>query len=306
MPHVFKRKHDGCGDRIDQAKARAAGLTVDGITKYPDLEAEARRRLGKIVAVYGLPPREETGAGTPRSRAASDTNASEQTIEPQVASQRLSDEGDLFQELLVKVHNAFQECDIRKRQEAAGQHWYYDICGLPLRPQKPLVLGLNWGVDRSARHEPQLSEPTASALRDVRTWTFVARSEPFLRHFFAPLEDLNYLNVCPFRTPDISYLSDRDWRDSVEHFLLDAIDGISPSRVLLLGASGASRLSTLGVTETRLVSVDDNGRAVNAHVGTISGRVAKEIPFFALPHPNNKIGAAARQAIWAKSFSAAP
>jgi hypothetical protein len=316
MPHVFKRTKDGCGDRIDQANARAAGLTTAGLGKYPDMNGEAARRLENMVRVYGLPsadaaqPKPELGeplrhATAPPADAGTDEAPVERALASDPAPAPAIRKGELFQHLLVQVNYAFEQSDIKRRQKAIGRAWFFDVCGLPLRPGKPLLMGLNWGVDSSAQHRPQLVEPDASSFATVSGWAFVARSERLLQRYFHPVRELNYLNVCPFRTPDISYLTDRDWQISIDNFLMDAIDGIRPSRVLLLGASGVSRLARLGAVQTRVVAVDDNGRAVNAHVGTISGRTTKGIPFYALPHPNNKIGGAAREAIWSKAFEPA-
>lgn len=306
MPHVFRRTRDGCGASIDLAKARAAGLTVDGLGKYPSPRAEAQRRLQNLVEAYGLP-----NATAPQDREAGDAAPSrpaEPASSPQATISRVEAGSDaqLFQRLLQRVRAAFERSDVKRRQESLDESWHYSICALPLRPGQPLLLGLNWGADRHARHTPQLMEPQRGAFAEVQNWNFIRRSDGLLRRYFAPVQELNYLNVCPFRSPDTSCLTESDWKLAIEEFFLDALDALRPPRVLLLGASGAPQLGRFGLVTTRVVSVDDNGRSVNAHVGTIRGRERRGIPFFALPHPNNKISSGARDAIWAEAFREGP
>ncbi len=208
----------------------------------------------------------------------------------------------LFERLRTQVAAAFEKSDIKQKQQALGKSWYYDVCALPLRPGKPLLLGLNWGDDPSARHLPQKSEPGQSSFSTVKSWRFIASSEPFLRRYFHLPSDLNYFNVCPFRSEKVTDLTDRDWRLAIDEFFLDAIDAVNPPSVLMLGASNVERLTKYNIVNTHMVSVDDNGRSVNAHVGTLRGRALEAVPFFALPHPGNHISTQARQRIWAKAF----
>ncbi|MBA4179505.1 MAG: hypothetical protein C0506_02855 [Anaerolinea sp.] len=209
-----------------------------------------------------------------------------------------------FARIRREVSIAFEQSDIRKRQTDLGESWNYSICGLPLRPRKPLLLGLKWGADSAIRHAPQDTMPTSSAYSSVVRYPFIDRSLPYLARYFGSLEQSNYLNVLPFRAPDLSYLTPRDWDLGIGAFFAPVMEYLRPPLTLILGTTAVNQMAPHVRLEYSTVSVTSNAKNVNAHVGVIVGSGARH-PFIALPHPNNRLTGDARSRIWAAAFEAA-
>lgn len=204
---------------------------------------------------------------------------------------------ELFARTLPKVAAAFRSSDVKRLQERLGQDWYYELCFLPLVPQQPLLLGLNPGRD-PAGHTPQTQYPTDARYAEVMNWRFVNRSLKWITRHLGSVRDLNYFNVCPFRSQSLADLTDRDWRLGIESFFLDVIDFVAPSKVAVLGTSGVHRLEAMNLTKSRDIGiVSKEGRRINARVGVVLGREGS-YPFFAVPSPNNALSDADRDAIW--------
>ena len=209
----------------------------------------------------------------------------------------------IFERLRRKVADAFEGSDIRKRQTDLGESWAYSVCGLPLLPRKPLLLGLNWGADRSVRHISQATMPNSASYSSVARYPFIGRSLPYLLRYFGPLEQSNYLNVLPFRTPDVSFLSPRDWEVGIRAFFVPVMDYLQPPLTLILGTTAVNELASHVKFDYSTVTVRSGAKNVNAHVGTIFGTQGR-YPFVALPHPNNRLTGEARERIWASAFEA--
>ena len=205
---------------------------------------------------------------------------------------------DLFLRLLPMVRAAFDESDVRKLQEHRGEGWHYDLCNLPLLSGKPLLLGLNPGRDPRAIHQPQTGYPSDARYADVLGWQFVSRSRPWLERYLGPVRELNYFNVCPFRSPKATDLSDRDWQLGIECFFAEALRFVSPPRTVILGTSGVAHLQRLGIAQSTEVVVQGERQLVKGRVGLILDR----FPFAALPAPTNALTHRERDSIWAAAF----
>jgi hypothetical protein len=204
----------------------------------------------------------------------------------------------VFGELVLQVRHAYAESDARR----AGERWGYQLCALPLRRDRNLLLGLNPGARNLADWRAE-EDNGASTERQIRSWKFIQSSLPLINEHFGRLEDLNYFNVCPFRTPSADLLTDRDWELGIESFFLDAIDYVAPPELLLLGLSGAETLRRFGRAEYDDVSFEGtSGRRVRAYIGVIKGRKERH-RFVAVPHPRNRIRTADRERIWDQAFA---
>ncbi len=321
MPHVFARTKAGCG-QWDTANAKAARLTSKGFADAGDPASTAEGILGRIIAVYGLPgagsgkpdaevfPARPTLPARKPARRAPETRGTASPARPERKGPILDDTrpplsgetpGQAFELLRTRVAGAFAQSDIRRRQLELGESWNYSICGLPLQVGKRLLLGLKWGADRSVRHSAQSAMPGKESYREVKGYPFIARSLRYLDKYVGRIEGLNYLNVLPFRAPDVSFLTARDWDLGINAFFLDVIDYLNPPLTVILGTTAVSELGPHVPLDYRTVSVSGGSKSVNAHLGLIQGRVARH-PFIALPHPNTPLTAAARPAIWAEAF----
>jgi len=321
MPHVFKRKNQGCGDRIDPELAKQARLVVDGFGPkrgtptdlWPAAMATARMQaedlLERIVPVYGLPDGPApTGESVVARRVALPTHPAQDTslrpgaivLEPPAPAPP-TDSDDFFYYLLAKVSAAFEKSDICAYQRREGLEWWFAVCALPLRRNTNLLTGLKWGVDPQALHHPQAAPPAAAEVADVASWRFIARSRPFLERHVAPFSGFNYLNVCPFRAPKLTYLTNRDWQLAIDHFFVEAIDYLKPPMTVIIGTTDVKVLAERGLVDYEPVKVRMEGKTETGYRGVIHGKVAKH-RFGAVPQPTYAMTNAARDAVWAEVF----
>lgn len=208
-----------------------------------------------------------------------------------------------FEYICHKVERAYSASDVRM----LNRNWSWSICALPLRVNHDLILGLNWGGDGT--FNPQDELPTSKdAVEEIRTYSFIKRTSDLLYEYGFDLDNINYLNISPFRTPKVHQLSIRDWNLSLNEFFVDMIDFLSPNRTLLLGTSGVTTLKSICINGD-LSLIDKlqeykvvNGKTTTGYQGVIRGKVG-EHRFFAVPHPCARISSQTRQAIWSEVFS---
>ncbi|MEO9254736.1 MAG: hypothetical protein ABI305_04305, partial [Tepidiformaceae bacterium] len=211
-------------------------------------------------------------------------------------------EDDFFRHILAKVEAAFERSDIKKLQERLGEKWFYSVCALPLHRDKDLLLGLNWGANRQTGHTRQTKQPGPSVIADVAGYPFVRRSLPLLTRYVGELASMNYLNVCPFRSPEIADLTPLDWRLAIDEFFLETIDYLHPPLTVILGTTNVAALAECNLVEFEEIRIADCGKSVKGFRGVIIGREGKRHPFGAVPHPNNALTSSARALIWHKVF----
>ena len=317
MPHVFARTRDGCG-QWNTPSAKRAKLTSNGFANDPDRRASAEALLGRIIAEYGLPgsstPNSEpderpTGSRPPPTEPDPIEGTAPEVVEAEAegaADRGGSDQDEtpstFFDRIRGQVDAAFLRSDVYQRQRELNESWAYSICALPLRPGQPLLLGLNWGADRATRHTAQSRMPGPSEYRSVASYAFISRSAALLRRYLGEIDELNYLNALPFRSPSLEELTAKDWRIGVDSFFLETIDYLHPPLTLILGTTAVTQLDRYMRIEYQTVTVVA-GKRVNSHVGYIHGTRTKH-RFVALPHPNNRLGNDVRAAIWEKTFAA--
>lgn len=322
MPHVFKRPKQGLGNRIDLDKAKRAGLRQAGFAPKDGAGmGEAKRYAGelldRIVDVYGLPaqdpqptpptddgpPTVVTAAAPPSTDAAPAIPEPPHSVRPPAHDQATpTGEDDFFRHILAKVEAAFERTDIKKLQERLGEKWFYSVCALPLRRDKDLLLGLNWGANRRTGHVPQSQQPGRSATTEVAGYPFVRRSLPLLTRYIGELASMNYLNVCPFRSPEIADLTPLDWRLAIDEFFLETIDYLRPPLTVILGTTNVAALAERNLVEFEEIRTADGGKSVKGLRGVIIGHEGKRHPFGAVPHPNNALTSSGRALIWHKVF----
>lgn len=194
----------------------------------------------------------------------------------------------LFNRLLRQVAEGYGRSDVKVRQEALRRpesvagHWYYDLVALPIVRRADVLLGLNWMVDRTRRHEPQSTYPGNAQYQLIRTWPFPGRHLPEIEHYYASIRRLNYFNVCPFRAPSTSDLTDLDWRIGIECFFTELLDYVRPPRVLLLGTGAVPHLERLSLGQFEWVPFGSDMCAI----GSIRG-ASKSHPCVAISRRRN-------------------
>jgi len=209
------------------------------------------------------------------------------------------------------VAAAFDRSPVRRLQETKGNEWSWSICALPLRRGHDLLLGLNWGRDPKG-HRAQYEPPADAAIVAIRkdpTERFARVADALLRHYGGcDLSEMNYFNVCPFRSRKIDELELGDRRVAIEHFFLPAIDAIAPPRTLILGKSAVDWLLALGRVVGRPLLSDyewrrmpDGGPSAGWGKGVIVGGSGRH-RFIVLPHPQARIKGNARDRLCSEAF----
>ena len=219
-----------------------------------------------------------------------------------------ADDQALFCSLRDAVATAFDRSPVRRLQESRGEAWSWSVCALPLQRGRDLLLGLNWGCDGTG-HQPQEGPPENSAIEEIRKEPFGRAVHDLLARHGRDLAQMNYFNICPFRSPNISELTEDDWGLAVHRFFLPALDAIAPPRTLILGTTAVNQLNELAPRVGRSLIADlawhairEGGPAAGWGRGMLVGDAGRH-PFIVLPHPQARLGGEVRNRIWAEAFS---
>ncbi|MEE9363691.1 MAG: hypothetical protein V3U92_13915 [Cellulophaga sp.] len=200
-------------------------------------------------------------------------------------------EEDFFNQLLVETKKQFQISPVRNYQINNNKNWNYAVCETPIQKEKPIIFGLNWGGnDISA----QTVHPEFE--KEKRDWSFHNNIKHYLQDYLhiSNIEELNYSNLCFFRTPNTSYLKNEDWKLSFP--LFEAyVNYIKPEFLILLGSVGWSKLKSFGVisNEKKLIFNGIKKRSFGYY-----GEFLGAYKIGCVPHPQAHISSEARKFIW--------
>lgn len=201
---------------------------------------------------------------------------------------------EFFFDLLNETKKAFQNSPIKQCQEQLThlRQWNYAVCETPIQKNKGIILGLNWG---GTDYPPQKNYPEAKKDRD---WSFMTLSMPYINKYMGiqSIEEVNYTNLCFFRTTNISYLKDEDWEISLPLFE-KYTKFINPPWILLLGNTGVIFLKRYdSLDKLKTLIVHDKIRRVIGYKGILFG----QFQFFCVPHSQAHISTKDRNKIWEK------
>ena len=183
---------------------------------------------------------------------------------------------------------------IKKYQENPDHlhKWNFGICETPIQKGKSVILGLNWGGDD---YPPQKSYPILEKERD---WSFIRSSMPYLTKYLGinEIQEINYTNLCFFRSENISVLESKDWELSFP-LLNTYVNYINPPWILLLGTTGFKILKNNQlITEDLRIEVQDKNRKVLG----FRGLLFSQYKFMCVPHSQAHLSNNARNKIWRK------
>jgi len=143
-------------------------------------------------------------------------------------------EEQFFHILQNKTERIFRQSEVFSKNE--NKNWHYSICNGPIFRDKPIVFGLNWGVSRDKDFEGHKPQKTYPSQIDKNTWKFKTHVNHYLHKYFGyTFDQINYSNLCFFRTPNVKYLSYKDWRDSIPLFK-EYVDYVNPPYLIMMGA----------------------------------------------------------------------
>lgn len=194
-------------------------------------------------------------------------------------------EEHFFKYLLDKTEAEFKKSKTFAKYR--DKNWNYAICDTPIQKGKGIFFGLNWGGK-------DINAQTVYPKRDnKRNWNFITQSRAFFRnHLNSEIEDLNYSNLCFFRSPRIKDLESEDWNLAIPLFM-EYVEYIKPPWLLMLGKPPKIILDKTDGWKKEHVINQSNSRKVNYYTGKLHGK-----PFGGVPHPQARVSNEARQAVW--------
>lgn len=200
----------------------------------------------------------------------------------------LSEEEKFFYELLDDTAISFENSATRKKYPK--ENWNFAICDTPIQKGHGLFFGLNWGgddIDQQSVYPPKYKE---------RNWKFVNNSRSFFKEYFdAEIEDLNYSNLCFFRSPDMNHFDPDDWQRAIPLFE-KYVDFVKPSWTLMLGKPPKFLIDRIDNFKRHKVINSSNGNRVFGY----TGKLFDKYPFGSVPHTESRISTDTRQEIWKK------
>ncbi len=212
------------------------------------------------------------------------------------------DEATFFEQLRQKTETAFQKSPVRTKQDSLERQWSYSLCATPIQRRRGVIFGLNWGgggeqdVDPETGnffvYTPQTQMPDGSDIEDYR---FISQSLSLFNEHLGinTLSEINYTNLCFFRTPTIADLEEEDWNLSRPLFL-SFVEFVAPPWLLMLGTSGLWKLQELDLlSKMKEHSVVQGTRTCWSYSAEMFGR-----PFVAVPHPQAHLKSEVRSQLW--------
>ncbi len=193
---------------------------------------------------------------------------------------------DFFNHMLERTKAAFLQS--KTLEKYPNENWNYAICDTPIRKKTGIIFGLNWG---GKDHNPQSKYPEAIKTRD---WPFITHSEWYFKEFLhTTIDQLNYSNLCFFRSPSMNQIVKSDWDLAILLFK-EYVEFIDPPWLLMLGKPvylGNSYLTN----KTTIKQTDINNRKnVYGYYGTLFNKY----PIVSVPHPQARISTESRKDIW--------
>jgi len=196
------------------------------------------------------------------------------------------DERTFFNYLLNKTQIAFFKSSTFKKY--GDKNWNFAICETPIQKETGIFFGLNWGGENI---NPQSEYPVSDKKRN---WNFVSHSRRYFREYFnLEIEQLNYSNLCFFRSPNAHQIEHDDWALAIPLFQ-QYVDYINPPWTLLLGSP--DYLEHEHIQNKKTITEWDSRNHQNVHGYT--GKLFGKYPFGAVPHPAARISTEARKTIW--------
>lgn len=212
-----------------------------------------------------------------------------------------------FIALLDETRIAFEKSGIKAYSNEKDKVWHYSVCATPLKPDRLLLIGFNWGARTGEKYEPQLDMPEKGfmemANKDLGSFKRVKR---YLKQYCpGDLNEVGQSNFCFFRSEKDGQISAKDLELSTP--LFEKLLQLAPPKAIL-GFSSRLRDHLLASDGFRVKSQEElpyerGGKAFRCKV--VKGELQvdeQRIPVSLLPHPNSPLPGAVREQAWAFCF----
>lgn len=212
---------------------------------------------------------------------------------------------ELFDTTLALLKKEENTSCILINEKALGKKWNYSICATPINIGKPLIIGINWGGGGARDNFNYLVQdkmPTKEGfLKELKDgdYKFLSLSKKYLKeHLNLDIcsDEFNYSNLFFFRTPNIKYLKDEDFKISIP-ILKKYVEELQPEYILSLGNTNMKYLSVLNSDDIFFDHRTTENLKVNGYIGKLWSK-----EFYCLPHPSAHIHNTYRDEIWGKVF----
>ncbi len=205
-----------------------------------------------------------------------------------------------FEDLLNEVKEAYEKSSL------VDKKLYYALVGTQIKPNQPLVVGLNWGggsekdlkkmKEKGEEYKPQTLS-SYQKLIDDNTHFFsegldagsLLTIKPYIEKYIdfdIKTSHIGWTNFCLFRTPDDTTLS-KEAMELTKPIFLKLIEIIKPSMIICLSSELRNYVDNNKKINFKNISryeaFNKKGRNIyNGLIGELNG-----YPFYSLPHPSN-------------------
>lgn len=183
-------------------------------------------------------------------------------------------EQEIFDRLIVKLSMAYDQSDAKENFKS--EKWFYALCDTSIKKGVGIVSGINWYGKSGDEYFPQKNHPTYSGERD---YPVLAPVKPILDKVFKlTINDVNYTNLCHFRTEKSGQLTPKDYALCTTIFL-EYVDLIQPPWIIQMGRperlwSSLGSLITMGFGKS------------NSERYAYKAKLLDKYPFYCFPHPS--------------------
>ena len=202
--------------------------------------------------------------------------------------------------LLEKTKAAYEKSKIKR----AGL--FYSIAGTAIKKRKGVLMGLNWGgggiIDNS-KYLPQESLNNINKCKP-EDYRFIRALSSYLEKYLKlkSVNDINYSNLCFFRSPQIIDLSPNDWKICNDLFKY-YIDYIQPKWILLTSIA----INTISILKnnTNIKFKEKKEFQQNNKIFIAYRGYYNQFPIYTIPYPYRAGGISedTRKKIWDWHFA---
>lgn len=211
-----------------------------------------------------------------------------------IVTTTLTEEEKFFNKLRTEAKELYKDTDLIQNPNY-GADANFAICDTPIQKGKDIIAGINWGdMSKGAQTEYPKADKD-------RNWRFLKSSEPlFIQHLgiqLSELSQINYTNVCFYRTKKLSHLTLKDWSVSLPLFK-SYVEFIQPQRIILLGTTVVPILENLAEAERiNMFKVESSKNSVKGYQLKLFG-----VNTYCVPHPQARVSKESRNIIWQRVF----
>lgn len=209
-----------------------------------------------------------------------------------------------FSALLEETRIAFEQSDIKNCQNPP---WNYSITATPIKKDRLLLIGFNWGAAEGKPYSPQTAIPQNwfMEMAGKELGSFSRVQSMLERHCPDDLEEVGQTNFCFFRSANESQITQRDLELSTP--LFERFLSIAQPKAIL-GFSSQLRdhlIASDWLEEKEEKSIEYKSGEKNATCYVVKGTCTidgRTIPIALLPHPNSPLRKEVREEAWRFCF----